>query len=421
MKKIVIILLLPLLLGSCFKDNEDIFDSPAAERIAQALREYQEVLVSSEYGWSMEYYPQGSQAYGGYMYTLQFTSSEVKVRMDLSPGKEESSLWRLISDNGPVLTFDTYNSLLHYFSTPYSDLYQGLEGDYEFILMSKTDTQIILQGKKTGNKIVMNKLTVPAKEYMDKVEYTKKNAIAPIYKMNVNGEEVSIEKGANRTFTLNYEDGGKVISTEVPYIYTDTGIRFYQPVTILGSSIESMQYSVEQDILSTDNGNAQISFELMKVNEFFAQSKASWYFSPDEMSDFVLTYWKYTDRQLATNFAEATTGLSFIYLGYYKDESTYAVVTGATRIDNSSIAWWSYYSFDFIPVKNTENEIELDFTNKGYINGGAFWTGGYQEFVSIITNYSPYIMEADNPKYPTKIKFTSIDKPEEMWFTVSAK
>lgn len=53
MKKIVIILLLPLLLGSCFKDNEDIFDSPAAERIAQALREYQEVLVSSEYGWSM--------------------------------------------------------------------------------------------------------------------------------------------------------------------------------------------------------------------------------------------------------------------------------------------------------------------------------------------------------------------------------
>ena len=114
--------------------------------------------------------------------------------------------------------------------------------------MSKTDTQIILQGKKTGNKIVMNKLTVPAKEYMDKVEYTKKNAIAPIYKMNVNGEEVSIEKGANRTFTLNYEDEGKAISTEVPYIYTDTGIRFYQPVSILGSSIESMQYSVEQDI-----------------------------------------------------------------------------------------------------------------------------------------------------------------------------
>lgn len=54
MKKIVIILLLPLLLGSCFKDNEDIFDSPAAERIAQALREYQEALVSSEYGWSMD-------------------------------------------------------------------------------------------------------------------------------------------------------------------------------------------------------------------------------------------------------------------------------------------------------------------------------------------------------------------------------
>lgn len=82
--------------------------------------------------------------------------------------------------------------------------------------MSKTDTQIILQGKKTGNKIVMNKLTVPAKEYMDKVEYTKKNAIAPIYKMNVNGEEVSIEKGANRTFTLNYEDGEKLFLQKYP-------------------------------------------------------------------------------------------------------------------------------------------------------------------------------------------------------------
>lgn len=420
MKKIII-LLLPLLLYSCYKDNEEIFDKPAAERIAQALQEYQEALISSEYGWSMEYYPQGSQAYGGYMYTLQFTDSEVKVRMDLLPGEEKSSLWRLISDNGPVLTFDTYNSLLHYFSTPYSDLYQGLEGDYEFILMSKTDNQIILKGKKTGNKIVMNKLAIPTKDYMEKVEYMKKSAVAPIYKMSVNGEDVSIEKGSNRIFTLNYKENGKSTSKELPYIYTDTGIRFYQPINILGSSIENLQYSPEQDLLSTDDGNVKVTFVQIKVNDFFTQSKASWYFSSEEMSDFMLTYWKYTDRQLATNFAEATTGLSFIYLGYYKDENTYAVTTGATRIDNPAIAWWSFYSFDFTAVKDTENEVKLNFTNKGYINAHSFWEGGYQEFVSIITNSSPYTMEADNPKYPTKIKFTSIDKPKDVWFTVSAK
>lgn len=413
-------LLFALLVYSCNKDYDDIFSSSAAERMAQTLQEYKEVLVGSEHGWSMEYYPEGSQAYGGYMYTLLFTEAEAAIRMDLSPGKEENCLWRLLSDNGPVLTFDTYSSLLHYFATPYSDLYQGLEGDYEFILMSKTERQIILKGKKTGNRMVMNKLSVPAKEYMDQIEYIKRNAVAPIYQMTVDGQEVSIEKGSNRTFILNYQENGRDQSQEVPYLYTEEGIQFYRPIQLLGHSIERLQYTAYPDELKSDDGSARITFVLMATNEFFAWSKSAWYFSPESMSDFVLNYWKYTDQQLAKNFADATTGLSFMYLGYYSEENTYALTTGATRVSNSAIAWWSHYSFDFIPIKNTENQIELNFTSKGYINAYSFWEGGFQEFVSVVTSFSPYTIEADIPKNPTQIKFTSISKPE-VWFTVSTR
>lgn len=62
---------------------------------------------------------------------------------------------------GPVLSFDTYNEIFHFFSDPAIPGLPGLgyEGDYEFIFMGQENNELILKGKKTGNTFRMHPLS----------------------------------------------------------------------------------------------------------------------------------------------------------------------------------------------------------------------------------------------------------------------
>ena len=70
MKKNDIILFLlmalpTLLLTSCLKDQEDVFEESASARTANYLSNTKKVLTSAENGWLLNYYPDRDQSYGG--------------------------------------------------------------------------------------------------------------------------------------------------------------------------------------------------------------------------------------------------------------------------------------------------------------------------------------------------------------------
>lgn len=82
----------------------------------KALKSYKEILSSSTNGWLLEYYPEKNQSYGGYSYVLKFTSSKVEAFIELADAESsEESLYQLIADDGPVISFDMYNSFLALF------------------------------------------------------------------------------------------------------------------------------------------------------------------------------------------------------------------------------------------------------------------------------------------------------------------
>jgi hypothetical protein len=72
---------------------------------------------------------------GGYVYLCKFetldgrVSGNVTVASDLDTTAVVSSLYELKQDQSAVLTFNTYNALLHYFAEPYSGNNVGLSGD----------------------------------------------------------------------------------------------------------------------------------------------------------------------------------------------------------------------------------------------------------------------------------------------------
>lgn len=155
MKKFIylVVLICSFGLAGCTSETESLFEGTSADRIEKKLEEAKEILVSAPNGWLMEYYPSTLQFYGGYNVLASFTEDgNVTISADIADASQKAtSFYNLKEQAGPVLTFDTYNEIFHFFAEPNSGIGAtgiGMEGDYEFTIMSASKEEIVLKGKK---------------------------------------------------------------------------------------------------------------------------------------------------------------------------------------------------------------------------------------------------------------------------------
>lgn len=251
------------MLQACTNEVDDLFDAPAQQRLNKDIRAFKELLVSSDQGWKMDYYPSATQAYGGFAITLKFDDLKVTVGAETTEniGQTEASLYSVKSDMGTTLNFDSYNSIFHYFSDPALNIGggtgKGLEGDYEFIVMSYSQNEIVLKGKKTRNIIKMQRLTESAETYLQPI-VEKREEISSVmgvlgYKGNINGKEISLSIPSDGRMQIQI---GAEEQLRTAYMYTATGIRFYQPLSIGGQPLESLEWNSE-------TGSWQVSNETL--------------------------------------------------------------------------------------------------------------------------------------------------------------
>lgn len=247
-----ILMVLPtLLLQSCLKNQEDIFDTPSSIRMQEVLDNAKKVLTSSEEGWAFDYYPDRNQSYGGYAYTVKFDNKKVTVGSELEPGTFESSLYKLTNDNGPILSFDSYNTLMHYFATPSSAQYEGLDGDFEFIIMNVTDDLITLRGKRTGNTMYMRRLMKPAATYIDIVYEICDNIIFSTANGTLGTSEISCAIDVDaRQMDITYMNGEEAFTGNGSFIPTETGIHFYTPIELNGATLTDLDYNIDTSTFS---------------------------------------------------------------------------------------------------------------------------------------------------------------------------
>ena len=261
MKKILyLILLLPFFsLQSCIEDEKDIFDTSAAERIAAAMKEYRATIAAAENGWLLAYYPEKNHSIGGYNMIAKFTAdgnvtlcSEVATT-HYEMGDTVSSEYDIISDMGPVLTFNTYNEIIHYFTEPKgSQDVDGMCGDYEFVFMEVTPSKIVLKGKKYGNKLVMTRLDGPlnAKEYFQEVLVAEEASSYGNYNFLINEDTICIANRSGRVLTVSYNEinaeGETVVNEEdLAFTCTPTGIKLYEPFVYTRDDRNNQQVTME--------------------------------------------------------------------------------------------------------------------------------------------------------------------------------
>lgn len=244
-------LLLVVPMQSCLKDQESIFEDSPSARMENYLNDVHELLTETPM-WVMEYYPGVNCYYGGYTYVLKFTDKDVTVWSELDPEMECKSLYRFKADNGPVLSFDTNNELLHYFATPSSSSYEAMGGDFEFTILDYDADKITLLGKRSQNKYFLRPFesTQTPQEYCAGVVNFVDNYRAPILDGVIGDVDVKGEVDVDyRNLYFTYENGeldedGNPATTniKVAFSFTPNGLHLYEPIEINGYSIRELFY-----------------------------------------------------------------------------------------------------------------------------------------------------------------------------------
>ncbi len=253
------------LFTACVNEEDDLFDKSAAERLNEVSATYGERFVAATNGWSMEYYPnpetvsptdQLAPYTRGYLMAAKFSADgTVDMATNISASDfgsylvsdehltqyaglvTDKSTWNVITDMGPVLSFNSYSQVMHVFSNPgIYELGNGLEGDYEFSVTNLPEEGDIamLKGKKRDVYVRMTKIDegVELGDYIEDVNNFSTKMFSPSAPNNLvmkMGEtKYQIESASTGIMNIYPYDGDNITDEDFyPFLVSKRGGKYY--------------------------------------------------------------------------------------------------------------------------------------------------------------------------------------------------
>lgn len=416
---ILFTLIAVLAFTSCSNDIDEVFDKPSAERVNDAIAEYKTVLTSAENGWLMKYYPKANTKYGGYNLLLKFgTDGNVTAMSDaLGADTKATSHYKLEQSASIVLSFDEYNKVIHFFSDPANpagigDNGKGMEGDLEFRVLTATADSVVMLGKKRGTKIVMTPMAKDADwtETINQIDGLEQEMQFPKYTCEVNDVKY-VATSSYRTITFtssNAEEG----STTEPYIVTDKGIEFYEPITLNGVTIKGFNYKGGDNYeFDATSGSAKMYGIIPPLTSQL--QNGNWFFSVKNMGTYGQAYWNKC-YEICQGEEVGGEEMSYAFFGtssFSSSNGKYGFVfVSANKYAGCLICTAT-------PVDDTH--ITLKFALSGDSNGIFYYnTGGYKYIIAALTAGSKgktYSIEGNDLKSPTVLKLVDVDNPDNYY------
>ena len=264
-------------LASCNHEEADIFDQNAAHRTEEARKMYKEILLDKGGKWQMEYFT--TEEEHGYVYLFTFRNDGTvtisgnneyitkltNIDSNVPSYGSETSMWTILSDNGPMLSFNSYNTIFHLFATPEDipgterdEQGYGHSGDYEFDLMKFSNDTLYLEGKKNGAEIIMTRIApeIDDETYLNEVVALADsffNAKVPAVYVNLPGGYRHVVLDGATQLPKFYPETGDYITEYVGRnaIITHDGFTLGKPLT-LRDSIDGNDYTIQHFIRQKD-------------------------------------------------------------------------------------------------------------------------------------------------------------------------
>ena len=208
--------LLALSAQSCLKSYVEYFDDSSASRLSTYLSDLDAMLGGEQYGWRMEYFVGNEDGdFGGINVALKFDNEKGEVTAE------------------------------------------GRGGDYQFFIIGydKENKVVNLKGKRNGKFCNLYPLSQPIADYNAKMFEINRNFYVSTFDGEIGGQKVTGDIDVrNHQFTAyemesyGTDKDGKPLydianTITVPYILTEKGLSFYEPLKVFGTEIESMDFN----------------------------------------------------------------------------------------------------------------------------------------------------------------------------------
>ncbi|MDE6562403.1 MAG: DUF4302 domain-containing protein [Muribaculaceae bacterium] len=432
-KSIYLAALASLALTACSSDDNDIFDKSAADRLEQYKKDYADVLTAEGGLWTMEYFSNTDEP--GYVFVMKFEKNgavTISANHKWIGGtfKQETSLWKMIADNGPVLSFNSYNNLFHIFSDPanivgpdaplgemgddINETGYGHEGDYEFQFMEVSDDgqTVRLLGKKRLYDIFLHRLdpNTDIEAYMSSVKDVSSRFSTTFNDLTMTDADGNLY----RVYDMNtgvpsiYPLAGDAVSQTVSAngIFTLEGFRFMNPVEVKRADDSTFEiehlFFTESGAMTGDNIT---DLRATSPLENIVRADITWTLDSESLTGKAKTLYDTANNALVAALTSKD------ILG--KTELTYGSVGGkmvpqlVTRIGNRVCRDYIEYS-----VKKDENGNILPSDQFHFsINGGNNTSIKYNDEIPAYKALKEYlsgnfVMTAVDPLCPSSVIFT---------------
>jgi hypothetical protein len=431
----IALLLICLATVGCVNTENDIFGESAAERLNRSLVEDAALLQSASNGWVMEYFATADSP--GYTLFLRFKKSGevvVSAKSELTNNvlQSDSSLYQMIGDNGPVLTFNTFNKVMHTFSNPENPNGYGLEGDYEFIVMKSTSDSIELQGKKRGTKVLLHKMPNATSQSQYVADLDAIHALlfannAPSLALKLT-DNYLFSGGSSSIFSIVKEGADPKTAISANFIVTRNGIRLHAPLKLDGKWVQEFKLSDDKSsLVSSDNSEIKMitSVNLENLSDYLSSSLKSWQFDASKSSPKANIAYDLLVKSCNTRFYSTLPALKV------KDVQirlAYSTVSQLFALQLSVVRMFTQINGEVNLTSTTDlNNMSLMYNQTGDDNGMKFFdnTGesfpsqlisGYKEMVDLFSGN--FTLSTEQSINPQSIKFVS-KTDETVWFTVT--
>ena len=420
---------LVLVLSSCLNEEKDLFPESAAWRLNNAIENARQVLSAPAYknGWVMEYFPTNDKE--GYTFLMRFESNSfatIAAKNKYTPVYTTAKgAFDVIGDNGPVLTFNTYNPVFHLFSDPKdpkggSDLDGiGLMGDYEFIIMDATNERITLKGKKRGTGILMFPLAQGQdwEGYFNRLDQMNNTIFDPklpvVFTLgSKEADDFYLSDGNTHIFTAKTQaqiDEGNQ-GKNIPFIITDYGLRFAQPFAIGSDSVQTFRLSDDKSKLICIDKNVQAEIVGEELSSLFLKTHTVlWAFEPAALSNKVASiYNRIVSSCISAYQAESVT----VGIGYSIARNTCELRLSFVRNAGRQTLTGN---LSLSASSGSSGVVSFQATGTGDNNGNTFSTriDGYKEMAELIS--TSFQLSSNTPMNPASMKFQQVGGTE-VWF-----
>ena len=294
---------------ACTFEQEDFFDESASLRITHLNENIKSRLVSQSSngnnGWVIQYFVAGTDDYdfeGFNLFGRFYDNNKVTLASNhryLRNGNankytEHTSSYEMLAEEGPVLSFNTWNDILTVFEDPVSPSSapgsivndgEGMNGDHNLVLKSFKDEEIIFRGERHSALVRFIPCDRTFEEYIAAVdEFKSKVATSTVNNYYVtNGTDTMYFSGLNKGLFGYYDRlNDPLVRKTLSCVFTPNGFLLNRVDSLGDNTFQEFTLSEDKTYLTSEDGAVKVT---AMWDVYLINNTSLWKFDTSVFSD----------------------------------------------------------------------------------------------------------------------------------------